>query len=71
MSSGALASLIASLMMLAWVGSAFASRKVPLKQTFKMAVAWVAIFAVGLLLYSLFHDSASRTEDVAPMRDLA
>lgn len=73
MSNGALASLVASLMMLAWVGSAFVSRQVPVKQTVKMALAWVAIFAVGLLLFSLFNGngSSSRTDEVAPSSNLA
>ena len=70
MSGGAIASLIASVMMLAWVVSNFSSRGVPMKQTAKMALGWVAIFAVGLLLYSLFADRGSRADEPAPVSNL-
>lgn len=71
MSGGALASLVASLLMLALVASSFAARRVPMKDTVKMALGWIAIFAIGLLLYSLFYSDGSDTEAPAPMSNLA
>lgn len=70
MSSGGLASLVASLLMLAFVASSFAVRRVPMKQTAKMALGWIAIFAVGLLLYGLFDDGGSEVEKPAPTSNL-
>lgn len=71
MTSGALASLVALSMMLVWMGNGYASRGVPMKQTIKMALAWVAIFAVGLLLYSLIGGSGSETRAPASTSELA
>lgn len=42
--------------MLALVGSAFAVRRTPLGQTAKMATAWIAIFAVLFVGFSLRDD---------------
>lgn len=71
MSNGGLASVVALLLMLVFVASSFATRRVPMKQTLKMVLAWVAIFAVGMLLFSLFDDGDSMTDDPAPVSNLA
>ena len=42
--------------MLALIGSAFAARRLPLGQSAKIAVAWVAIFAVLFVGFSLRDD---------------
>jgi aspartyl protease family protein len=42
--------------LLALVGSAFAVRKVPIGQTAKMALAWIAIFAVMFVGFALRDD---------------
>jgi aspartyl protease family protein len=47
---------IYALLMLVLVGSAFAVRRTPLGQTVKMAVAWIAIFAVMFVGFSLRED---------------
>lgn len=70
MNGGQIASLIASLMMLAWIVHGFSGRGVPMKQTVKMAMAWVAIFAVGLLLYSLLGGDGSTGGGTAPQSNL-
>jgi aspartyl protease family protein len=47
---------IYGLVMLALLGSAFAVRRMPLGQTAKMAAAWIAIFAVAFVGFSLRDD---------------
>jgi aspartyl protease family protein len=47
---------LAALGMLALVGSAFAARRAPVGQTAKMAAAWVAIFGVLFVGFSLRDD---------------
>lgn len=47
---------LAALGMLALVGSAFAARRAPIGQTAKMAAAWVAIFGVLFVGFSLRDD---------------
>lgn len=37
--------------------SALAARRLPIAQTLKMALAWVAIFAVMFLLVALWQDA--------------
>ncbi|HXG81169.1 MAG TPA: TIGR02281 family clan AA aspartic protease [Sphingomicrobium sp.] len=44
--------LLYMLLLLVLVGSALASRRLPLGKTLKMALVWVAIFAVGFLIFS-------------------
>ena len=34
------------------VASSLAARRLPMRQTLKMAAAWVAIFAVGFIIFS-------------------
>jgi aspartyl protease family protein len=48
------AQLIYSLLAIMLLISSLSARRLPLKQTVKMALAWVAIFAVGLLVASFF-----------------
>lgn len=43
---------VAAVMCLVLVGSALVSRRLPLGQTFRMVLVWIAIFAAGLLAYS-------------------
>jgi len=59
MTSGQTASLIFSLLCLVLVASSLISRRIPLGQTVKYALAWVAIFSLGLVLFS-FRDQAGR-----------
>ena len=39
-------------LLLVLVGSALAARRLPLAKSLKMALAWVAIFAIVILLFS-------------------
>lgn len=50
------ASTVYALLMIALVASAFAARRLPIGRTLKMAVGWIAIFAVGFVLLSFRHD---------------
>jgi aspartyl protease family protein len=51
--------------------SALASRRLPLGQTVKMALIWVAIFAGGLLLYGLWQTLNDRSPAVASAKSWA
>lgn len=62
MNGDALAGTAYLVLMLVLVASAFAARRVPVGRTVKMAIGWVAIFAAGLLLYTMFD---RRTSDAA------
>lgn len=44
--------LVWAVVMLVIVGSALFARRIPIGQAAKMALAWVAIFAVGLTIYA-------------------
>ena len=44
-------------LLLVLVGSALVSRRLPAGKTLRMTLAWVAIFAVGILIMSLFVPS--------------
>ncbi|MBB5687305.1 retropepsin-like aspartic protease family protein [Sphingobium boeckii] len=48
--------LVAALGCLVLVASSLAARRLPLKDTAKMALAWVAIFGFGFMLYALKDD---------------
>lgn len=52
MSESDTASLVYSLLLLVLVGSALISRTLPIRQTIKMALGWVGIFALIFLLVS-------------------
>lgn len=52
MSESDTASLVYSLLLLVLVGSALISRTMPIRQTIKMALGWVGIFALIFLLVS-------------------
>ncbi|QLC24169.1 TIGR02281 family clan AA aspartic protease [Parasphingopyxis algicola] len=56
MSDGQGISLVWAVIMLVIVVSALASRRIPLGQAAKMAVAWIAIFAIGLTIYAFRND---------------
>lgn len=56
--------IVATGMCLMLVVSALVSRRVPLGQTVKMALGWVAIFAVALFAYSFRDDVTSRLNSV-------
>ncbi len=71
MSGGVIASLVASVLMLAWVVNGYSARGVPMKQTVRMALAWVAIFALGLLAYSVFAGLDSSNGPSTPVSNLA
>lgn len=45
-------SLIWAVVMLVLVGSSLLSRRLPIGQTLKMAMAWIGIFAFGFLIFS-------------------
>jgi aspartyl protease family protein len=38
------------------VGSALFARRIPMRQAAKMALAWIAIFAIGLAIYAFRND---------------
>lgn len=59
MSGEAMASAIYMTLMLMLVASAFAARRIPMKQTLKMVLAWIAIFALGFLAVGLFNQFSS------------
>lgn len=56
MSDGQGIGLVWAVVMLVIVVSALASRRIPLGQAAKMAVAWIAIFAIGLTIYAFRND---------------
>ncbi|MGP1283092.1 MAG: TIGR02281 family clan AA aspartic protease [Parasphingopyxis sp.] len=56
MSDGQGISLVWAVVMLVIVVSALASRRIPLGQAAKMAVGWIAIFAIGLTIYAFRND---------------
>ncbi len=57
MNGDAMASTAYFVLMLVLVASGFAARRVPVGRTVKMALGWVAIFAAGMLLYTMFDRS--------------
>lgn len=48
--------LVWAVVMLVIVVSALLSRRIPMGQAAKMAIAWIAIFAVGLTIYAFRND---------------
>lgn len=56
MTDGQGISLVWAVVMLVVVGSALIARRIPLGQAAKMALAWVAIFAIGLTIYAFRND---------------
>lgn len=46
--------LLYTVLLLVLVGSALVARRLPAGKTLRMALAWVAIFAVGILIMSFF-----------------
>lgn len=56
--------MVAAIMCLVLVGSSLLARRLPLGQTVRMALGWVAIFAVCLLVYSLWDDVGGRLQSV-------
>ncbi len=59
MSGDDTASLIYALMLLVFIASGFAARRLPIGQTLKYALSWVAIFGIGFVLFS-FRGEAGR-----------
>ncbi len=53
------ASLVYGLMLLVFVASGLAARRLPMAQTLKYALSWVAIFGIGFVLFS-FRGEAGR-----------
>jgi aspartyl protease family protein len=56
MTEGQGINLVWAVVMLVIVGSALLSRRIPMAQAAKMALAWVAIFAIGLTVYAFRND---------------
>lgn len=56
------ASLIYSLLFLVLVASSLVARRLPIGQTIKYALAWVAIFTGGLVLFSFRHQAGQAWE---------
>lgn len=56
MTDGQGISLVWAVVMLIVVGSALLARRIPLGQAAKMALAWIAIFAIGLTIYAFRND---------------
>ena len=69
MTGDAMAGTAYLVLMLVLVASGFAARRVPVGRTVKMALGWAAIFAAGMLLYTVFHRSTPET--ALPTKNLA
>ncbi len=72
MSGDTVTGVIASVMMLVLVGSSLAARQLNVGQTFRMALAWLAIFSVVFVLF-LFREEGQviwnrATADIAGSR---
>jgi aspartyl protease family protein len=52
-------SLIYALMLLVFIASGLAARRLPMAQTLKYALSWIAIFGIGFVLFS-FRGEAGR-----------
>lgn len=59
MTNGDTANLLYLIGVLVLVGSSLVARRLPLGQSLKMALAWVGIFALGFLLFSLRDDAGA------------
>lgn len=59
MSGDEVAAAIGGVMMLVLVGSSLAARRLPGGSLARMVLAWVAIFAIVLLGYSLWNGSGT------------
>lgn len=59
MSSGEGAGLVYLILMLVLVGSGLAARRIPMRQSFKMALAWVLIFALLFVIVALRDEFAA------------
>lgn len=59
MSDGQIASLLLGLLMLVLVGSSLVSRRLPIGTAVRYALAWAAIFVVGLVLFSFREEAGS------------
>jgi aspartyl protease family protein len=57
MTDGQVASLVLGILVLVLVASNLIARRLPIGQTVKYAVSWIAIFTVGIVLFS-FRDQA-------------
>lgn len=55
---------VAATMCLVLVGSSLIARRLPLGQTVRMALGWLAIFAVCLLIYSFWGEAKGRVLSV-------
>lgn len=64
MSSDQTANLIYALLFLVLVGSSLIARRLPLGQTVRYALAWLAIFAGAIVLFSFRHQLGEAWEQV-------
>lgn len=64
MSADQTARLIYALLFLVLVASSLAARRLPLRQTLKYALAWVAIFTGTIVLYSFRGDAGQVWEQI-------
>lgn len=64
MSSDQTANLVYSLLLLVLVGSSLIARRLPLGQTLRHALAWVAIFAGAIVLFSFRHQMGEAWQQV-------
>lgn len=55
---------VAAAMCLVLVGSSLLARRLPIGQTLRMALGWIAIFAVCLLIYSFRNEVTGRLQSV-------
>jgi len=65
MTDGETARMMMALGCLVLVGSSLVARRLPFAQSAKMALAWVAIFGVGFMLYALRGDFGGLWQRVA------
>ncbi len=59
MNSGEGAGLVYLILLLVLVGSGLAARRIPMRQSLKMALAWVLIFAILFVIVALRDDFAA------------
>lgn len=64
MTSDQTANLIYSLLFLVLIGSSLIARRLPIGQTLKYALAWVAIFTGAIVLFSFRHQLGQAWEQV-------
>lgn len=65
MSGGEGAGLVYLILLLVLVGSGLAAHRIPMRRGFRMAIAWLFIFAIAFILIALRHDFAALGQRIA------